>query len=206
MARRRDERVDIAVLAAVRQLLAEVGYARLTMEALAARAGTSKPAIRRRWISLRHVVVDAMADAQAGVVKPNTGCLTCDLIEHLEALDEALEDASMGLVLPQLIADLADDPGLRADFLDRFWAPRRAACLTTLRLGLERGQLREGLDTELVIDAVAGPLLLRHLFGHAGTDRDTHRRLIDTLLSGLAPAGAHHHRDHVCGETTSDRA
>ncbi|AOS65627.1 TetR/AcrR family transcriptional regulator [Actinoalloteichus hymeniacidonis] len=192
MARRRDVRIDGAVVVAVRELLTEVGYGQLTMELVARRASTSKPALRRRWPSLRHIVIDAMADARAGVVEPDRGCVVCDLTEHLDALSAAMDDAAMGRVLPALVADLADDPELRDEFLTRFWAPRRAACLTTIQKATDRGQLRASLDPELIIDALAGPLLMRHLFGHARDDRDTRRHLLHILLTGLAPEGVRH--------------
>lgn len=75
-------------------------------------------------------------------------------------------------MLPALVADLADDPELRARFLERFWQPRREACLVSLRAAMERGEVRRDVDPELVIDVVAGPLVLRHLFGHARLDGD----------------------------------
>lgn len=156
MPRPRDERVSAAVLDAVRDLMAENGYSRLTLQGVADRAGTTTPAVRRRWPSLRHLVVDALAEERAGVVEPDAGCVACDLSAHVEALGAALGGADTGRVLPALVADLADDPELRARFLERFWQPRREACLVSLRAAMERGEVRRDVDPALVIDVVAG--------------------------------------------------
>ncbi|WP_224391155.1 TetR-like C-terminal domain-containing protein [Pseudonocardia sp. ICBG1293] len=193
MPRPRDERVSAAVLAAVRDLMAENSYTRLTLQGVADRAGTTTPAVRRRWPSLRHLVVDALAEERAGVVEPDTGCVACDLTAHVEALGAALGDADTGRVLPALVADLADDPELRSRFLERFWQPRREACLVSLRAAVERGEVRRDVDPELVIDAVAGPLVLRHLFGHAPLGGGLAPQLVDLLLAGLATGGGAGH-------------
>lgn len=185
MARQRDERIDHAVLAAVCELVRESGYSALTMEAIAQRAGTTKPAIRRRWKSQKQVVVAALAEARVGVVEIDTGCTCCDLIGHLEALRTGLADPVFGRVLPALTADLADDPELREDFLATFWAPRREACLGTLRKAEERGDLRPGQDAELLIDLFAAPVVFRTLFGHQELTSAFIEDVVRALLSGV---------------------
>ncbi|WP_050502616.1 TetR/AcrR family transcriptional regulator [Streptomyces monomycini] len=185
MARRRDERIDRAVLAATAELVREVGYPGLTMEAIAQRAGTTKPAIRRRWASQKHLVVEAMAEDRIGVVEIDTGCTHCDLVGHLEALRGAMDDPAFGHVLPGLVADLADDPELRERFLTEFWAPRREACVASLRRGQARGDLRPGLDVDLVLDLFAAPVVFRSLFGHSGLGPEFPEDVVGALLSGV---------------------
>ncbi|MFD7662394.1 TetR/AcrR family transcriptional regulator [Streptomyces sp. NPDC059788] len=194
MARRRDERIDHAVPAAVTELLREVGYRGLTMEAIAKRAGTTKPAVRRRWESQQHLVVEVMAQARVGVVEIDTGCTHCDLVGHLEALRAAMDDPALGQVLPALVADLADDPELRERFLTDFWAPRRKACVASLRKGQERGDLRPGLDVDLVLDLFAAPIVFRALFGHSGLGPEVPEDVVCAALMGAgtgAGGGAH---------------
>ncbi|VVJ21844.1 Transcriptional regulator [Amycolatopsis camponoti] len=174
MARQRDERIDQAVLAAVTTLLREVGYPGLTMEAIAQRAGTTKPAVRRRWKSQKHVVVAALAEERAGVVEVDTGCTCCDLFGHLEAL-------RLGM------ADLADDPELRETFLAVVWEPRREACVESLKKGEARGEIRPGLDVVL-IDLFAAPVVFRVLFGHRKLDQEFVRDVIGGVLSGVGTA------------------
>ncbi|ATE54834.1 MULTISPECIES: TetR/AcrR family transcriptional regulator [Actinosynnema] len=186
MARRRDERIDEAVLAAVGELLREVGYRGLTMEAVARRAGTTKPAIRRRWPGQRHLVLAALAAERVGVAPElDTGCWHCDVVEHLEALRAGLDDPALARVLPALVADLADDPDLRREFLEAVWEPRRQACLVSLRRATLRGQLRPGRDADLVLDLFAAPVVLRALFGHRELTASFVREVVDVVGAGL---------------------
>ncbi|MFE0023957.1 TetR/AcrR family transcriptional regulator [Amycolatopsis sp. NPDC059021] len=188
MARRRDERIDHAVLAAVSELLREVGYPALTMEAIAARAGTTKPAIRRRWKSQQQLVVAAMARDRAGVVEIDTGCVHCDIAGHLEALRTGLADPALSRVLPALLADLADDPELREEFLTVFWEPRRQACLASLRGAQERGELEQLGDADLLTDLFAAPIVFRALFHHAGMGPDFAELVTRAVLAGVGTA------------------
>ncbi|MEC3992444.1 TetR/AcrR family transcriptional regulator [Actinacidiphila sp. DG2A-62] len=185
MARQRDERIDRAVLAAVAALLREVGYPALTMEAIAQRAGTTKPAIRRRWRNQKHLVVAALAEERTGVVEIDTGCTSCDLVGHLEALRAAMADPAFGHVLPALTADLADDPELRDDFLAVVWQPRREACAVSLRKGEARGDIRAGLDVDLLLDLFVAPVVFRALFGHRELEQSFVRDVVSAVLSGV---------------------
>ncbi|WP_431877019.1 TetR/AcrR family transcriptional regulator [Amycolatopsis sacchari] len=188
MVRQRDERIDRAVLDAVAALLREVGYRGLTMEAIAQRAGTTKPAIRRRWKNQRHLVVAALAEARVGLVEIDTGCTCCDLVGHLEALRDGLSDPALGRVLPALTVDLADDPELRDNFLAVFWEPRREACVVSLRKAEARGDLRPGIDPDLLVDLFAAPVVFRALFGHRELERDFVRDVVHGVLSGVGAA------------------
>ncbi|WP_328609021.1 TetR/AcrR family transcriptional regulator [Amycolatopsis sp. NBC_00345] len=200
MARQRDERIDDAVLAAVTALVREVGYPALTMEAIAKRAGTTKPAIRRRWKSQKHLVVAAMADEKSGVVEIDTGCTHCDIVGHLEALRIAMDDPALGQVLPALVADLADDPELRATFLTAVWGPRREACVVSLDRARARGDLRPGLDIDLVVDLFAAPVVFRALFGHLELGPEFSEDVARAVLSGVGTGEGPLHQEH--GRTT----
>ncbi|MFD0442891.1 TetR/AcrR family transcriptional regulator [Streptomyces indonesiensis] len=184
MARRRDERIDRSVLAAVSELVREVGYSALTMEAIAARAGTTKPAIRRRWKSQQHLIVAAMAHERVGVVEIDTGCLHCDIVGHLEALRVGLADPALSRVIPALLADLANDPQLHEEFLTIVWEPRRNACAVSLRRARERGEVQQ-LDVDLLLDLFAAPVVFRALFRHAELGPDFAELVTRAVLVGV---------------------
>ncbi|TMU98668.1 TetR/AcrR family transcriptional regulator [Streptomyces sp. DASNCL29] len=184
MARRRDERIDRSVLAAVSELVREVGYSALTMEAVAARAGTTKPAIRRRWKSRQHLIVAAMAHERVGVVEIDTGCLHCDIVGHLEALRVGLADPALSRVIPALLADLANHPQLHEEFLTIVWEPRRNACAVSLRRARERGEVRQ-LDVDLLLDLFAAPVVFRALFRHAELGPDFAELVTRAVLVGV---------------------
>ncbi|GAB2913075.1 TetR/AcrR family transcriptional regulator [Streptomyces mayteni] len=184
--RPRDERIDEAVPRAVLEILDESGYARLTMEAVASRAGTSKPALRRRWRSRQHLVVDALADVVGTEPTPDTGCTHCDLIAGISTLTRAFTSDLGRRVLPALVADLADDPDLEAAFLDRFFHPRRASTARALRRGIDRGDIRPDTDVDLLLDLLAATTYYRALFGHLPITPELAEQVVHVVLSGVA--------------------
>ena len=186
MPRPRDDSITDAVIGATRQLCGEVGYRNLTMEALAARAGTTKPAIRRRWPSLRLIVVDAMTRDNVSMAVPDTGSTRSDLIVLVEELRVSMGDVMLGKILPALVVDLADDDALRRSFLDSVWRPRRERTDRILFRGIERGELRADLDLELTQDLLAATVIYRFLFAHADLGPALSEHIVDHVLRGIA--------------------
>ncbi|MFJ8856061.1 TetR-like C-terminal domain-containing protein [Streptomyces sp. NPDC102437] len=140
---------------AVMEILNEVGYGSPTPEAVAARAGTSKPAPRRRRRSRQHLVVSALARTIGTTPTPDTGCTHCDLIAGIGTLSEAFTSTLGRRALPGLVADLADDPRLEREFKDTFLHPRRATTAEALRRGIDRGDIRPDADIDLLLDMLA---------------------------------------------------
>jgi len=185
--RPRDTRIDAAVPAAVMEILGEVGYGNLTLEAVAARAGTSKPTLRRRWRSRQHLVVDALTSLVGVEPTPDTGCTHCDLIAGIGGLGQAVTSTIMGRrVLPALVADLAGDPELESVFLERFFHPRRASTAEALRRGIRRGDIRGDADIDLLLDMLASTTYYRVLFGHLPVTTALAEDVVDIVLAGVA--------------------
>ncbi|MFE2873269.1 TetR/AcrR family transcriptional regulator [Embleya sp. NPDC059259] len=196
--RPRDHRIDEAVLAATMRLLEEGGYADFTMEAVAARAGTTKPAIRRRWASRRHLVVDALVAAMGEAPTPDTGCTHCDLIAGIATLTTAFAGPGTRRVWPALVADIAADPALAETFFTRLFEPRRAATAAALRRGIDRGDIRADTDLDLLLDLLASTTYYRALFGHLPITDSLAEDIVMIVMSGVAtPAWrAQHERPH----------
>lgn len=184
--RPRDERIDATVPKVVRELLADNGYSGLTMDAVAARAGTSKPALRRRWRSKQHLVVDALVRAAGTSPTPDTGCTYCDLVEGISTLSHAFSGPIGRRVLPALLADLADDPELDAQFRARFFHPRRASTVAALRRGIERGDLRPDSDIDLLLDMLAATTYHRIFFGHLPVTEALAEDVVTVVMNGAA--------------------
>ncbi|MFC6880228.1 MULTISPECIES: TetR/AcrR family transcriptional regulator [Actinomadura] len=185
--RPRDTRIDDAVRSATLETLRESGYSRLTLEGVAARAGTTKPAIRRRWRTRQHLVVDALATTLGTAPTPDTGCTHCDLIEGIGTLTEAFSgDTVIRRALPGLVADLQEDPQLAASFFERLFHPRRATTAAALRRGVERGDLREDADIDLLLDMLAATTYYRALFGHLPITEDLAEHVVTVVLDGVA--------------------
>lgn len=183
--RPRDLRIDAAVLKATLDVLGESGYGGLTLEAVAHRAGTSKPAIYRRWSSRQQLVLSALAQRLGNVVVPDTGCSLCDLDECLKVFVGAFRRMSPELIGP-LFADCAGDGELRAAFMTALFDPPRAAVREALQRAQARGDLRDDVDVGLVVDLVGSFVHYRALFGHARMGDVEIERAVEALLRGIA--------------------
>lgn len=180
--RPRDTTIDAAVLDATVAVLRERGYSGFALEVVAARAGTTKAAIRRRWPVRQRLVIDALAALLVTPPAPDNGCTRCDLIQSVTLLAEALHDRLPAGVLAPLVADCAD-PELGRHLVDTLVAPSRAAAMTAVRRAVDRDELRPDVAPEMLVDLLAAAVYQRALFGDAPIDA---RTLVDLLLRGVA--------------------
>lgn len=180
--RPRDAAIDGAVLDATVAVLRERGWSGFALETVAARAGTTKAAIRRRWPVRQRLVIDALASLLVSPPPPDNGCTRCDLIESVTLLTEALHDRLPPGVLAPLVADCAE-PELRGHLVDTLVAPTREAARVAVRRAVDRGELRADVEPGMVVDLLAATVYQRALFGDAPLDA---RALVDTLLRGVA--------------------
>jgi AcrR family transcriptional regulator len=183
--RPRDRLIDAAVLKATHAVLDESGYVHLTLEAVARRAGTSKPAIYRRWPSRQRLVLAALGQRLGELRAPDTGCTLCDLDESLKVFVAAFRRMPPDAIGP-LFADCAGDPDLRAAFMTTLFDPPRAAVRETLDRAHARGDLRDDVDRGLVLDMIGSFVHYRALFGHARTTNAEIERAVEVLLQGIA--------------------
>lgn len=182
--RPRDARIDAAVLDAVLAVLDERGYAALHVEDIARRAGTSRPAIYRRWPGRAPLVLAALAGRFAVPEPPDTGCTICDLGEALGGFVREFRAVSPA-VLAALYAECAADPALHAEFLAALFDPTRTAVLVMLRRATDRGDLRPDSDPGLIVDMLAALVYYRVLFGHS-IDEAEIGRAVEVVLRGTA--------------------
>jgi AcrR family transcriptional regulator len=194
--RPRDPQIDAAIQRATLDVLDAVGYAGLTLEDVARRAGTTKPALYRRWSSRQRLVLAALARRLGEARAPDTGCTLCDLDECLKVFVAAFRRLSPNVLAP-LFADCSADEDLRAEFMAALFDPPRAAVRETLERAYERGDLRDDVDRELILDLVGSLVHYRVLFGHAPTSDREIERVVESLLHGIAtdyPALLEHSR------------
>jgi AcrR family transcriptional regulator len=189
------------VLDATVALLNESGYGGLTLEQVARRAGTTKPAIRRRWPTRQQLVLAALGQRLGGAKAPDTGCTLCDLDECLKVFVAAFRRMPPDVVGP-LFADCAGDRELRAAFMSTLFDPPRAAVKETLDRAHTRGDLRDDVDRGLILDLIGSLVHYRALFGHAPTSDVEIERAVEALLQGIAtdyPSLVEHSR-HMSGD------
>ncbi|HJV09624.1 MAG TPA: TetR/AcrR family transcriptional regulator [Acidimicrobiales bacterium] len=185
--RPRSPEADRAILRATVDLLADEGYGGVTMEGVATRAGVGKATVYRRWSCKSALVVDAVtACRESGVQPPDTGSTRDDLLVFVRGFMHHLRTSDAGRVMPALVAELSRNPELAAEFREGFVQPRRAKVLAAVRRGVERGEVRAGVDAELVADGVVALLMHRFLVTGMEIDDDLPERVADMLWRGIA--------------------
>ena len=183
---RRSERTHRAILSSAAELLKEVGYANLTIQAIADRAGVSNKTIYRWWSNKAAVVMEAFAIATADIVTiPDTGSLQADLLAFIQAAFVAHQALKFGETMVSLVAAIQTDPTLAIAFREQFIKQRRDAVREVLERAIKSGELRASLDVEVVIDSIYGPIFYRLLIGHAPLDNQFAEALVNQLLIGV---------------------
>ncbi|MFE7582707.1 TetR/AcrR family transcriptional regulator [Streptomyces gardneri] len=156
------EDVTEAIRDAVFEELAAVGFARMSIEGIARRAGVGKTAVYRRWKSKLSLVLDLLgAFAAQGVPVPATGSLDGDVRALLEMASYALRHPIASQVIPDLLVEAARQPeiadAIRAALLDG----QQGVMARIVREAVARGELPEDTDPAEALDLVVGPLYWR---------------------------------------------
>ena len=162
--RPRDPAVGEAILSAARELLAEVGYQRLTLDAVARRAGVSRPTLYLRWSSKAALVHDAVfgVDDPARALE-QTGDLLADLSTLVRRSVALFGDPAVAAAVPGLLAEYRDHPDLRESLRDRVDRPVRAQFRALVAGAVDQGQIDVDVDADALFDALVGAVVFRAL-------------------------------------------
>jgi AcrR family transcriptional regulator len=184
--RPRDPRIDAAVLRATVELLAESGYPGLLVSAIAARAGTSKPAIYRRWPSKAHLVHEAVFPIGTATAIPATGSTQQDLREMVRRTMAFLTTPAARAALPGLVGEMASDPTLHSVLLERFADIITGGLAEWLDAAAARGEIRREMTATELAEAIAGITLLSLLTRPDELDDTWVDRTTTLLLKGIS--------------------
>ncbi|MGE6761754.1 TetR/AcrR family transcriptional regulator [Corallococcus interemptor] len=187
---RRSERSRQAILTAAVELVGEVGYARVSVEAIAARAGVGKQTIYRWWPSKGAVVLDAFVELSGGsqpVALPDTGNLKADLREVLRATVKELTDPRFELPSRALTAESQMDPALSQQFVEAVLRPHLKALQERLRSAQRAGQVAKGVDLDVAVELFVGPLFHRWLLRTAPLTSAYADTVADLAIAALRP-------------------
>jgi AcrR family transcriptional regulator len=181
-----DPAVTDAITAAAIAEMAESGYARLTMDRVACRAGVGKSAIYRRWPSKLEMTVDGLTRLStiAGPV-PDTGSLRGDVRAIMQAALEWLTDPRIRAVLPDLIAESDRNPVLAEAVAQHITRPRMTWARAALDRAHDRGELAAD-DIDLVLDLTIAPVFWRLTHARPVDDRYLDRLTELTIGGGTA--------------------
>lgn len=149
-----DPEADRLILEAAKRLLHDVGYTRLTIDAVAREAGVARTTVYRRYRDKAELVSGAIDTLRRPAAASDSGDARRDLIAQLE---NARRNFDMSLA-GTLLMEERHNPELIDLFRRRMIAPRRAVLRDVIERGIERGQLRQGLDVERVTDLLFGSL------------------------------------------------
>jgi AcrR family transcriptional regulator len=187
--RPRSERAHEAILEATLDLLVEEGFSRMSIEAVATRAGVGKATIYRRWPSKADLVAEAVAcmkDHQLSEV--DNGNVRDDLFQLGRQSLKGKDNAEVTDVMIKLMSARARHPELQEAFVRQVIEPRRRIVAEVLRRGVARGEIRPDIDVDLAMDVILGLVSYRSMVTarHAGISETSLRRLIDVVLYGIA--------------------
>ncbi|MFH8937989.1 TetR/AcrR family transcriptional regulator [Streptomyces griseosporeus] len=156
------EDVTEAIRAAVFEELAAVGYARMSIEGIARRAGVGKTAVYRRWRSKLHLVLDVVsALAVMGLPAPDTGTLEGDLRLLYEVTSRALRHPVASQIIPDLQAEAARNPDIAEALQKALREGQDGVASGIVAAAQRRGEIRADADGQLALDLISGPLYWR---------------------------------------------
>ncbi|MFF3940254.1 TetR/AcrR family transcriptional regulator [Streptomyces phaeofaciens] len=188
--RPRSEAVERAIIEGTMKLLEEgVPLAEISIERIARTAGVGKATIYRRWSGKEALFVDVLRAAEPDDPELPGTSMRDDLVVLLDTLRRRGLANRSSAILHNVHAQMKSSPKIWAAYHSSVIAPRRRMGLEVLRRGEQNGELRPGLDLELVNDIFVGPMLVRAVLRPDAdlTEEDLAERIVDTLLDGLRP-------------------
>ena len=189
-ATRRSDRARTAILSATRELIAENGYAKLSIEGIAAAAGVGKQTIYRWWPSRAAVVFDAILDANShhgSIALPDTGDLEADLRLVLRSTVAELADPVTDRLQRAILAEIQTDLTVADELLRRLLRPQMEATAARIRSGIAAGQVNSTTDADLAAEMLFGPIFHRWLLRTGAVDQEFADSALALALTGLRP-------------------
>jgi AcrR family transcriptional regulator len=185
--RPRDEKAHDVIIHAALESFVEDGLDAASMEGIAFRAGVGKATIYRRWHSKEELISEAIGCCAQSLVTPDTGSARGDLVELMRRLQSDLSGSIGGQIFPRMVGEVWNGTPFGEVFAQTAMRPRRQALIDALERGIARGELREGLDTELAADALTGAVIVGRMLAGVGAQRppESTEQVVDLILRGL---------------------
>jgi AcrR family transcriptional regulator len=182
--------ITVAIRNAVMTELAEVGYGRLSIEAVARRAGVGKTAIYRRWSNKLEMVMEIISDvAERKVPLPDTGSFSGDLALLLMIVSTALRHRMASQIIPDLMAEAARNPQIAETLQRALRTHQQAVGEKLIGQAVARGELPEGTDPEVAVDMILGPLYWRLAVARQPIGDDYLERFTVAVTAALKATG-----------------
>ena len=186
--RPRDHSIDLAVLQATQRSLATNGYHRMSLEAIAAEAGTTKATVYKRWSSKADLATAAVSALIEQESPPETGSARGDLVAYLDIFRHHIElDHGMGII-GALLAEERHTPELLSLFRERILLPRRLLIRRVLENAAAKGELRENTDLDSAVGMLIGSYYAEYITGRE-IPKDWAEITVGIIWSGIGAEG-----------------
>jgi len=183
--RHRSIEAEASILKATLDLLERKSLREVTTDAIAQRANVSKATIYKWWPNKNMVALDAYLGAMnARVSIPDTGSAISDFSLQLRSVITFYK-SSLGRLFCQFLAEGQSDPGFLALFRQRFLYARRDAARVMWKRGVLRGEIRDDLDSEIILDLIYGPMVFRLLAGHGSLCEHDSKAMVEAIFLGI---------------------
>jgi len=190
--RPRSEEARQALLDATARLMEEMPIRKITIGGIAKEAGVGKPTIYRWWNSKCAIVMDAfLATAAPQIPFPKSGSAVDALTLQVKRVIKLLRCRS-GRIVAEMVGEGQSDPHILEEFRDRFFSRLLAPARAVIEQGKGSGEFDEGLDTDLALDLIYGPIYYRLLVGHQPLDDRFAKALPIRVIAALTVAGNSH--------------
>ena len=157
----------------------------MTADAIARRAGVSKATIYKWWPNKSQVALDAyLAGMTEQVLMPDRGSAEADFTEQLKSVI-TFYASPLGRLFGQFLAEGQSDPAFLALFRERFLYARRDTARVMWRRGVDRGEIRQEIDSELLLDLIYGPMIFRLLAGHGSLGERESEAMVAAIFRGV---------------------
>ncbi|MET7860470.1 TetR/AcrR family transcriptional regulator [Streptomyces sp. NPDC005318] len=183
---RRSERSRRATLDAALALCTEKGYGRVTIEAIAGRAGVSKKTIYRWWPSKSAVLLEAFTEALVDATPfVDTGDIAADIRTHVTGAVRLLSTPPFGPAYAGILSEIHHDDELAETVRTQLIEPRFGEAVARLRKAQEQGQIPPGANLPLAVEMLYGPVYYRHVLRKPPQDEATIAALVAHVLRSL---------------------
>lgn len=162
--RPRSVRSHQAILKATLDLLGEVGYERMSIEAIAARAGVGKPTIYRRYSSKEELVADAIENLKEEILIPDTGTLWGDLELIIESAARTTLTPLGHQIKVLIISTASSSPQFAQVYWTKYLQPRRQAFRVVIERAKMRNEIQADTNSDLIFDLMSGAMLYAQIF------------------------------------------
>ncbi|GAA0977383.1 putative HTH-type transcriptional regulator [Nocardioides aquaticus] len=183
------------ILDATLDVLADVGYDRLTMDAVASTARASKATLYRRWTSKAVLVIDALKSQKEPQTAPDTGTLRGDLLGMFCGMG-GLTDQRQTTILASVITAIGRDQDFAEAFRRDFIGPKAELSLKVFTRARDRGEIRDDVDLDIVTAALPGIVLHRQFLLGETPDATAIERVVDQIILPAVAVGPTSHRTH----------